>query len=427
MANLTADDMNAQIVRKIWWVSVFIGLEIVAGLIGNAIVLYVFLRHYHHCNFRYFVLCIAFNDILSVFTIMPAEIATQLYWYIYPLHESFCKIKAFLNAFTISVEAFCLCAVALDRYRKLCAPHSWQIRPVHAFRICIIILMFSVGLSSPGAVLWGIYTFNITNVSVTVCDKDERFVKTGIHQNVIIATGAIVILVAIVTILFYVVLYFNFHRSFFKRKRKFELCKTCVRDVPNARMEANDNFVPDAKSQTTERNSIKHKQSDETSDDYSSKGSIESVLNLDNSNKQTTIQESIQLQTISCMSTRHQTKVQTNAKEENIHDIMKSISLEVKSKRKFSKQWRIRRSSKVTLTVSIIFSLTLFLFAGLQIFLEKDEQKLHKMSDSNKGLYFFGLRFVFINHVINPFVYWSMDREFRTIFKNMIYYFRRKL
>ncbi|KAH3788536.1 hypothetical protein DPMN_166681 [Dreissena polymorpha] len=425
MANLTAEDMNAQIVQKIWWVSVFIGLEIFAGLIGNVIVLYVFLRHYHHCNFRYFVLCIAYNDILGVFTIMPAEIVTQLYWYIYPLHDSFCKIKAFLNAFTISVEAFCLCAVALDRYRKLCAPHSWQITPAHAFRICIIILMFAAVLSSPAVVLWGIYTFNTTNVSVTVCDIDERFVKTGIHQYVIIASGAIVILVAIVTMLFYVMLFFNFHRSFFKRKRKFELCKTCIRDVPNENIEANDNFVSDANSQTTERNSIKHKQTDTTSEDYSSQGSIESFMNLHNSNKQTTIQESIQLQTISFLSTRHQTKVQTNANDENKHDIMNSISSEVKSKRKFSKQWRLRRSSKVTLTVSIIFSLTLFLFAGLQIFLGKDEQKFHKMSDSNKGLFFFGVRFVFINHVINPFVYWSMDREFRTIFKNIIYCFRR--
>ncbi|XP_052228545.1 5-hydroxytryptamine receptor 2C-like [Dreissena polymorpha] len=391
MANLTAEDLNGRIVREIWWVSVFIGLEIVAGLIGNVIVLYVFGRHYHHCNFRYFVLCIAYIHILSVCTIMPAEIVNQLYWYVYPLHESVCKIKAYLNLFTVAVEVFCLCTVAIDRYRKMCAPHGWQIRPVHAFRICVIIVVIAAVISTPVPVLWGLQTLNVTNVKVTVCEKDERFLKTGIHQNYISGMSAIVVSAAIITILLYFTLYFRVHRTFFEQKHRFKSGRTVSRNVPNESIETNDNVLPDANDLIMKRKSDDTKTNVETSEDYSSHVPDDNNVIIHITNQPKNSADSVQLENVQNVSTRHKPEIGPNANEENMCDIMNSTSLEVKSKRTFNKQVRLRRTTKVTLTLSIIFSLTFFLYAGMHMYLGKDDQKLHYMSDSNKGLFFFGL------------------------------------
>ncbi|KAH3789006.1 hypothetical protein DPMN_167173 [Dreissena polymorpha] len=352
---------------------------------------------------------------------MPAEIVNQLYWYIYPLHESVCKIKAYLNLFTVAVEAFCLCTVAFDRYRKMCAPHSWQIRPFHACRICVIIVVFAAVLSTPVPVLWGLHTFNVTNVSVTVCEKDERFVKTGIHQNYISAISVIILSSAIVSILLYVTLYFRVHRTVFEQKEGLKSVITSSTNVPNESIETNDNILPDANTLIMKRKSDDTKANVETSEDCSSHVSDDNHVNIHKTNQPKKSAESVQHKNVPSISTRHKLELGPNANEENICDIMKNTSLKVKSKRKFHKQVRLRRTTKVTLTLSIIFSLTLFLYAGLHMFLGKDEHKLHKMSDSNIGLFFFGLRFVFINHVINPFVYWMLDREFRTILKQIKY------
>ncbi|KAH3892092.1 hypothetical protein DPMN_016204 [Dreissena polymorpha] len=216
MENLTAKDINDRFMNKIAWVSVIVGLEIVLGLIGNVVVIYVFGRRYHHCNFRYFVLCIALIDLLSVFTTMPAEIVSQLYWYVYPMGKSFCKIKTFLSVFTISSETYCLCVVAVDRWRKMCRPHGWQIRPRHAFRICVVIGIISAMQSSPVFVLWGLYSYQIENITVTVCEKDEQYIGSNYHPIYISVNTVILISIIVAMNGLYAALYVNIPRLLLK-------------------------------------------------------------------------------------------------------------------------------------------------------------------------------------------------------------------
>ncbi|XP_052772748.1 uncharacterized protein LOC128211753 [Mya arenaria] len=172
------DQLNDEIKRALTPVSVFVGIEVVVGCFGNLFVLYVFIKRYHDCNFRYFVLCLAFLDFISTLTTIPGEILTQQFWYKYPF-PIVCKIKSFFNVFTVSGEALCLCIIAVDRYRKICAPFRWQIKPRQALIMCGVIYGAAFIISLPVSFLWGIHhdirIYNGRNVTVTICEKDAKY------------------------------------------------------------------------------------------------------------------------------------------------------------------------------------------------------------------------------------------------------------
>ena len=62
-------------------VTVLFGVEMLAGIPGNLLTVYVFLWHYKPCNFRYFVLSLAFTDLVSCLTTIPGEMVSQVFWY----------------------------------------------------------------------------------------------------------------------------------------------------------------------------------------------------------------------------------------------------------------------------------------------------------------------------------------------------------
>lgn len=185
--NYTNDELAEQINDKfrnaVMPVTVWVGIEVFIGFFGNILVIYVFMFRYHVCNFRYFVLCMAFIDFLSTITTMPGELVTQLYWYVYP-YPIVCKIKSFFNVFTVSAEALCLLVIAFDRFRKVCYPFGWQIQPKIAIILCGVIYVCSFILALPVAFLWGVHhqilTYKNRSVEITICEKDEKYNDTNI-------------------------------------------------------------------------------------------------------------------------------------------------------------------------------------------------------------------------------------------------------
>ncbi|KAH3788523.1 hypothetical protein DPMN_166668 [Dreissena polymorpha] len=143
---------------------------------------------------------------LGVLIAMPGEIVTLIFWYIYPPIPAFCKMKVFFNIFTVSGEAFCLFLIAVDRYRKIRAPHGWQISRRLAFALCVLIIVAAGIFSLPVPFLWGIRSFNdnTTNVTVTVCEKDERHVNTEEHHLDISVTMASILTVLTASIALYI-------------------------------------------------------------------------------------------------------------------------------------------------------------------------------------------------------------------------------
>ena len=179
--NFTSSDVNADYFQSVLPFSVVLGLLSAVGTFGNAFVLYVYAFKYPVCNFKYFVLVLGAIDLLSCLLTIPGEIYTQYTWFTMPSVE-LCKAKSFLNVATVSCSSIVLLLISIDRYRKVCCPHDWQIKPRCALRLSVAMSIITFLWASLGYIFCGPQTYVMDykgrNVTVTICLKDDEYKNT---------------------------------------------------------------------------------------------------------------------------------------------------------------------------------------------------------------------------------------------------------
>lgn len=374
-----AGEINEEFKKAVMPVTVFIGLEIVVGIFGNFLVLYVYLFRYYRCNFRYFVLCLAIIDISCCFTAMPGELVALLYWYVYP-GRGICKVKSFFNVFLACAEGLCFLTVAVDRYRKVCRPFRWQITPNSAKCLCGVIFLAALIMATPYLFLWGTsthqYKYRNQTVTVKTCGKDSEFRNTEYPLTYSIVVEVIMSCTLISMLGLYI----------FTARR---LLSEQVRLDPGLQT-----LSPSTSTQ-------------------------------DDTNKPMTNEETEIAKTdlIKCVGeqerSRSNEKGSTNSKPLHKKYCKGEANLRVSCDRK-PVDARIRRMTVIMLILTTIFITTAGLYLGLLFFIAgSNEHLVDDMSNSSKATYFFFMRLYFINHVMNPIVYISLDPHFRKVLKNL--------
>ncbi|KAL4232208.1 hypothetical protein ACF0H5_009783 [Mactra antiquata] len=425
-----AVQLNDEMREAVLPVTIFVGIEMVLGFFGNLLVLYVFLFRYHVCNFRYFVLCLAFVDITSSLTTMPGEIVTQLYWYIYPV-PAICKVKSFFNVFTVSVEAFGLLTIAIDRYLKVCRPFGWQIKPKVAIILCAIIYFCALILALPVSIFWGTHsykhTYMNTTIEVTVCEKDEQFEHTNkpLHYSL-----SFEIIVSVCLFIMFV-LYILVARKLFQDKRVRKGHKTTNKEITTMStmlpgIPADNSSEPSSTDALGTKRDLPSKVQPSfvsiSSDNCLSSGAEEPSLS---SVKPTPNKKSSPYPVLSDTDDGYTSGSDfgflkkggklTPQSGTNVHK--KSNRLKRISKQGISK--RVKRKTLIMFILTIVFILTTILYMTLLSFIARSDDILQHMSPGGKAIYFFFFRLYFINHVINPVVYGILDPKFRKIMSSI--------
>ena len=180
MFNQTAllGELTADFRRAVLPVTILIAAGNVLALFGNSFVLYGFTFRYPRCTYRSLIIFLAFVDLSSCFTTMPAEIFTQMFWFKFP-SLSICKMKSFFNVFTLSIEILLLLIIAVDRYKQTCVPQSTQISSGLAAYLFFGSVLTAAGLAVPAAVGFGehkyVYEYNGVNISVVSCGLTDEY------------------------------------------------------------------------------------------------------------------------------------------------------------------------------------------------------------------------------------------------------------
>ncbi|XP_045162472.1 orexin receptor type 2-like [Mercenaria mercenaria] len=370
-----AEYLNEDIQRIVLPTIVFIGAEMVLGFVGNLLFLYVFGFRYHVCNYKYFVLSLAVIDILTTVTTMPGEMITQIYWYVYSVNLV-CKVKSFCNVFTLTAEALCLLAIAIDRYRKVCRPLAWQIKTKCAKIICFCIPVVAFFIALPTPFLWGertlLKTYKNMTLNVTICEKDDKFESTNYP----------LIYISIVSGIISAILAFMFSRYAY-------VFGTIIKE---------------------RRRSKKIKQNHPVGLKFLVQTSPSSVTS-DEANRCEEASDSgvIDIGETSTTSGSQQPSSLLNAAQS---DVSKSEKLRKHSAR-LRKSKRVRRKTLIMFIVTLVFIVTTIVYLILVSIIASTDDILQKLNDASKAVYFFFLRLYFINHVINPFIYGVLDPEFK--------------
>ncbi|KAL3869343.1 hypothetical protein ACJMK2_042036 [Sinanodonta woodiana] len=176
-----SEDLDTQLISVLLPMTIFIAVESSVGLVGNILILYIYSRKYSICNFRYFVLFLAFVDLTSCLTALPGEIYVQINWYTMQL-EWICKIKSYFNVLTVWGSGQIIFLMALDRYKKICRPLGRQIPSSLARKLGIGTILTSSIAALPVAFLWGKQTYVMhyqgLNFAVSICEKSDQYKHT---------------------------------------------------------------------------------------------------------------------------------------------------------------------------------------------------------------------------------------------------------
>lgn len=381
-------ELNEDMTETVMPVTVFVGLQIVLNFFGNLIVMYVFLFRYRHCSFRYFVTCLAGIDFISSLTTLHGEIVLQNFWYIFP-SNLLCKTKAFFDMCTVTAEALCLLTIAVDRYRKVCKPLRWQIKPSLAKTLCFADVFSALVLSVPVSIYTGTreYTLTVQNhtTSVTVCDMREDHVGTNtlVIYNIAIQATISVLLLSLIVLNILIV----------RRIRKIQNGKRNASESLTIEQSVKNDSDVSSQKQCTESQSISISVSKEKS------------LTADDCSKNHTEQSRS-----SCGDISSDANVANLPQENRNNKDEESPKSQHEGKKKQS-LGQATLKTRIMFVLTLIFALTTVLY--LTLMHVKAMGKIDVMSHTGKAAFLFFFRIVSINHVINPFVYGFMDSKFK--------------
>ena len=398
-----AEELNKEMRSAVLPVTCFVGIETVFGFCGNLMILYVFLFHYHTCNFKYFVLCLSFIDTTSTLTTMPGEIVTQTFWFVYPV-PMVCKIKSFFNMFTVCGSAFGLLIIAIDRFRKICRPLNWQIKPKMAMILIFVQFAISFVIALPVAFFWGTNSYQTIykghNVTVTVCEKDAKFKHTSYVLEYTIVTEALLSSVMIVMFILYI---------FICRKLLNGKSTDNSLSNPNFRIRAARYSGGLASDEDLSAQNGRRKKHDTANTE---------AINVANSDSANITNGSIVNDCRSDDNLNSTKKIGIVTLPSN-KSFQRNCS-DLADKRTKAKKYlkRMRRKTLIMLILTAVFIVTTVLYLTLLNLIANNI--LQTLSKTQKSVYFFFFRLYFINHVINPILYGLLDPQFRHILKGTI-------
>ncbi|KAL8594244.1 hypothetical protein ACOMHN_033107 [Nucella lapillus] len=94
----------------------------VLGTLGNALVLYVYVRKKNKIASTIFIICLAATDFMTSSMIMPFTMTMESLDY-FIVYDFLCKLYFFLITCNVPFAAFIMVAIAIDRYLCICKPH----------------------------------------------------------------------------------------------------------------------------------------------------------------------------------------------------------------------------------------------------------------------------------------------------------------
>jgi hypothetical protein len=153
--NVTIEDVNAQLLRRnLGGIGLLCILSII-GLIGNAHVLWVYVRQFSKSNYRVYVIWLAMMDIFNCVVVAPMVVSYLFFPVTFP-SEIYCKIFRFFNYFAAIASTSSLISIAVDRYKAICSPLKDQLTITQAKILCFMNVVVAFLLSWPAPFLYGL-------------------------------------------------------------------------------------------------------------------------------------------------------------------------------------------------------------------------------------------------------------------------------
>ena len=157
---------------------IYIGILLVVGVVGNAIVLFIFTKYFKDSSYRVFVRTLAIVDLLYCIIHMPLEVLYLLEPYGF-YSAGMCKIYCYFSYCINYMSVILVYMMAIERYIKICKPLSkWHMFSKLPQKAAILAWSIAVCASIPGLFTNGNHVIQLGNDTLIKCGIDDHNNRT---------------------------------------------------------------------------------------------------------------------------------------------------------------------------------------------------------------------------------------------------------
>lgn len=155
----TLQELNDQAALRFLPVIVFLFTLMLCGIFGNVLVCIMYLRKKTKLSPDYFILNLAFLDLLTCVIGIPVEIADLRYPYMFYAPAA-CKLLRTIESLSGMGSALTLVAISIDRYKRICKLGQ-HFNNSTVKRLCGGAILMGVVIGWPAAVVFGKKTVDL--------------------------------------------------------------------------------------------------------------------------------------------------------------------------------------------------------------------------------------------------------------------------
>ena len=357
----------------------------VIGTIGNAVVLFVFLRRYtESTNYKIFVVCMAFQDFGTCIAHIAKEIGRMLSRSTQAVATISCTLGQYMGNSVGMAAVVMALFITVERHRKICTPFKKQITLFQAKVMCGLALIIGGIMNIPMYFITGDRLVVVETINVSRCSIKNEYDRDPLPISFLTIQALLIIF----SVVFEAVLLIRI------RKRLEQLTRF---KVAKAKSKTSNPVWITQSNEKLQNGSISNIQLEGNSQS-SDRSSIESDINKENFESPKKLSGKHAGRTPTAKFELYQTKQQT-AKQS------KKIELEN------TKNRRIIRTLSVVLLLLVI---SYFSFSLSQIYLCYNRYFVRE--DSVSWSWYLTMEYasdvVTINGILNPFVYFFTDIKF---------------
>lgn len=369
---------------------IFLIILLVIGTVANGHVFGIFLFRYNRkSTYVTFVLALALIDLLVCVIDLPLEILDLGYPYDF-YSEPGCKLFKFISAALILSSVLTLTLLSRDRFKRICHPLSPQWSNSTCRRYIAGGIVSSVILAAPVFYVQGLHAVKLPDGRVVQkCffedDIDESLNPPLIHLSVLYILFFVCVLVLIVSYAYIMIVIYHRRKSFHQAGKM------------NERSVSNLNSSQQSKSKTQSKGTT-------CASDNEKFENTESNSKENYSQNEWTRQKSYEISTV-----------------QNAMEFYKIKSLQVVPKIRTDKKVvaSSNRSTIILFIITVIFIVVYLPYLVLGVFLCVVENFKANMSVLELSVYRLSMRLMFLNNVVNCFVYGIFDSRFNRACRDM--------
>lgn len=370
------------------------------GVIGNTVVIFFYFFRIKERGERYFIPLLGIVDLLGCLISPPYYIMDNMYLLSYPSTAA-CRILSFVQIFIPGISGHTLLVISIQRYLLVCRPfgpkmtHFWK--RVSFGVVCLMSIAYSTPLLFTAGVFEEEITFMNHNVTIEVC----RFaVEPSLSMNMYVCLLFLLMVVnLIVTVGLYVPVL---------KRVKFSLH---VREV-KCKVHRDSNVASETENEATGTSEIQTDQDEKGQYRYSNElQNIKVSVLIGKSGSEDKSKDVVETTDNQRSSLNIPVENLKYNEENNVANHLKTTKKKTVKSKSRSAQRRITTMIFV-LILAYVLSYTAPLIILILLFTLKGFT-YHTMTRAEMGVWVYLTRLVFLNHIVNPFVYGYFDTKFR--------------